>query len=97
MRLQKYLADAGIASRRKCEELIAQGRVCVNGVAAQIGMSVDENADEVTLDGKKVAIEERRVVIMLNKPIGMVSTANDPQGRKTVADLFQGFRIAYTI
>ncbi len=90
MRLQKYLADAGIASRRKCEELIAQGRVCVNGVAAQIGMSVDENADEVTLDGKKVAIEERRVVIMLNKPIGMVSTANDPQGRKTVADLFSG-------
>lgn len=86
MRLQKYLADAGVASRRKCEELITAGRVRVNGEIAQLGSTVEES-DTVLLDGKPVKQEEKRVVVLLYKPRGVVSTASDPQGRKTVLDL----------
>lgn len=86
MRLQKYLADAGVASRRACEALIQEGRVQVNGAVAVIGQSVEEG-DEVCLDGKPVGLAEKRVVLILHKPRGVVSTSSDPQGRKTVQDL----------
>lgn len=87
MRLQKYMADAGVASRRKCEELIKQGDVTVNGEIASLGMSV-EPTDDIRLNGKRLQLAEKRVVIMLNKPRGVVSTASDPQGRRTTQEYF---------
>lgn len=86
MRLQKYLADAGVASRRASEALIAAGRVTVNGVVASVGQAV-EAGDSVALDGKPVMPAAERIVLMLHKPRGVVSTASDPQGRRTVSDL----------
>ena len=85
MRLQKYLATAGVASRRACEKLIEAGRVTINGVVAHLGVSVEEG-DAVCLDGKPVRTTEKRIVIMLYKPRGVVCTADDPQGRQTVLD-----------
>ena len=86
MRLQKYLADAGVASRRASEELITAGRVSVNGETATLGMSVEPGQDAVLLDGKPVGAAEKRIVALLYKPKGVVSTSDDPQGRKTVQD-----------
>ena len=86
MRLQKYLADAGVGSRRACEELIVAGRVTVNGVLAVIGQTVEPGTDAVLFDGKPVGAAERAVVVLLYKPRGVVSTSDDPQGRKTVQD-----------
>lgn len=87
MRLQKYMADCGIASRRACEQLILQGRVNVNGVTVtQLGTQVKEN-DIVVFDGQQIKPAEKRVYIMLYKPDKVVSTASDPEGRKTVLDL----------
>lgn len=83
MRLQKYMADCGTASRRACEQLIIDGRVTVNGLPASLGMSV-EDGDDVRLDGKKLKLQEKRVVLMLYKPRGVVSTSSDEAGRKTV-------------
>ncbi len=85
MRLQKLMADAGIASRRRCEEYISQGRVKVNGQTAAIGCTVEEN-DEVLFDGKPIGKKQEKVVIALNKPQGVVCTASDPEGRRTVVD-----------
>ena len=86
-RLQKVLARAGLASRRAGEELIAAGRVRVNGETAVLGRRVDPDADEVEVDGVLVAVAEGLVHYLLNKPAGVVSTAQDPQGRPTVVDL----------
>jgi 23S rRNA pseudouridine2605 synthase len=87
VRLAKYLAHAGVASRRAAEELIAQGRVSVNGeVVADPARDVTE-ASRVALDGKPLAGPEPRVLYALNKPLGVVSTARDPHGRKTVVQL----------
>ena len=83
MRLQKFMADCGVASRRACEQIISDGRVTVNGIPAVLGMSVEET-DEVRLDGKPLKPQERRVVLMLYKPRGVVSTSSDEAGRKTV-------------
>ena len=85
MRLQKFMADAGGASRRKCEEYIIAGRVKVNGEVAELGCSV-EAGDRVELDGELLEAASEMVVIMLNKPQGVVCTCSDPQGRKTVVD-----------
>lgn len=85
-RLQKLLANAGVASRRKSEELIAAGRVKVNGVIASLGESADPASDEITLDGKPLLAEKKRY-LLLNKPTGYVTTLSDPQGRPTVMDL----------
>jgi pseudouridine synthase len=86
MRLQKFLAQAGVASRRAAEELIRQGRVEVNDERAEIGCSVDPLRDRVSLDAKPVSLGAQRLVIALHKPSGCVTTASDPQGRKTVLD-----------
>lgn len=87
MRLQKYLADAGIASRRKCEELIAAGRVKINGQTAALGQSVGLG-DAVELDGVRVEPSGERMVYAFYKPQGVVCTSSDPQGRETVQDYF---------
>jgi 23S rRNA pseudouridine2605 synthase len=86
-RLQKVLAAAGVASRRASEELIASGRVTVNGQVAELGARCDPSVDVVELDGERVNVDPDRVYVMLNKPRGVVSTADDPQGRPTVVDL----------
>ena len=85
MRLNKYLAACGVASRRDCDELIKQGRVKVNGAVASLGMEADEG-DEVTVDGNKVVLKKNEYYI-LNKPKGYLSTVSDDKGRKTVLDL----------
>ncbi|MDD7446871.1 MAG: S4 domain-containing protein, partial [Clostridiales bacterium] len=80
MRLQKYLAGCGAASRRKCEEFITAGRVTVNGaVVTELGTQVEEG-DAVTLDGKPMLPEEKKYYILYHKPMGEVCTASDPQG-----------------
>lgn len=88
MRLQKFLARAGVASRRGSENLMTAGRVSVNGVVvSELGSKVDPRADEVAVDGKVVHLQDGPVTIMLNKPAGYVTTMSDPQGRPTVAEL----------
>jgi len=91
MRLQKYLAACGVASRRKCEEIIGAGRVMVNGtvVAAQ-GVQVSPG-DEVRLDGEMVMPEQTFHYVLYHKPFGEVSTASDDRGRPTVLDKFRDF------
>ncbi|HEY0673874.1 MAG TPA: pseudouridine synthase [Longimicrobiales bacterium] len=87
MRLQKFLANAGVSSRRKAEELIARGRVKVNGrVVTELGTKVDDAKDVVAVDGKKIESAET-IWIALHKPRGYLSTRRDPQGRPTVYDL----------
>ncbi|MDH3705151.1 MAG: rRNA pseudouridine synthase [Acidimicrobiia bacterium] len=86
-RLQKVLARLGFGSRRACEELIADGRVLVDGQVAELGRRVDVLADEVTVDGVAVGIRPDLVHYLLNKPTGVVTTAADPQGRATVVEL----------
>lgn len=87
IRLQKYLAECGVASRRKSEELIAAGKVKVNGVTALIGDKVSPKHDKVTVSGKKVVSAKKNVYIMLNKPRGFITTMNDEHDRKCVAEL----------
>ncbi|MBE5761997.1 MAG: rRNA pseudouridine synthase [Clostridiales bacterium] len=87
MRLQKYMAMSGVASRRKSEELIKEGRVSVNGnIIREMGVEVSDN-DIVCFDGKPIRQEMRKRYIMLNKPVGYMTTMSDPQGRDTVAKL----------
>jgi len=87
-RLQKIIAAAGIASRRKAEELISGGRVVVNGqVITELGAKADPDRDRITVNGQPLRIREERLYFMLNKPKGYVSTTSDPEGRRTVLDL----------
>jgi 23S rRNA pseudouridine2605 synthase len=86
-RLQKILAQAGLGSRRACEELIAAGRVRVNGQVATLGTRADPEADTIEVDGAVVGTRQGLVHYLLNKPAGVVTTAQDPQGRPTVVDL----------
>ena len=86
VRLQKYMADCGVASRRACESIIESGRVLVNGSPASLGQSVDPEKDKVTLDGKLLSIQKKHIVVMLYKPRGVVSTSEDEKGRKTVQE-----------
>lgn len=87
MRIQRALARAGVASRRKAEELVAAGRVRVNGEVARTGQSVEPGVDTITVDGKAVALPPAAKWYVLHKPPGVLTTASDPQGRKTVFDL----------
>jgi 23S rRNA pseudouridine2605 synthase len=87
MRLQRALARAGVASRRHSEELIAAGRVMVNGKPAIVGQSVDPDHDDIRVDGKRVGAPAKSVWIVLHKPAGVMTTRSDPEGRKTVFDL----------
>lgn len=90
-RLQKYLARCGVASRRASEQIITSGRVRVNGQPAdQLGASVDPDRDRVEVDGRAVRPPATLSYVALHKPIGVVSTANDPRGRRTVLDLVPG-------
>ena len=88
IRLQKYLAEAGIASRRKCEEYIMQGRVKVNNnIVQELGTKVNPEIDKVFFDEKEVQTKHKNVYILLNKPIGYVTTVKDQFSRNTVLDL----------
>ena len=90
-RLQKIIAAAGLASRRRAEELITAGRVQVNGqVVTQLGSKADPERDHIRVDGKLLHGPERLVYLALNKPPGYVTTASDPEGRPTVLDLVRG-------
>ena len=88
-RLQKLLSRSGAASRRKAEELILAGRVRVNGNTAHLGDSADAHEDVIELDGKRLRFSQPRLVLILNKPRGYVTTLSDEKGRKTVAELVQ--------
>ena len=86
MRINKYLAECGIASRRGCDEIIKEKRVKVNGRICDLGTEVDENNDSVSVDGKKVARAKKFEYYIMNKPKGCVCTVKDDKGRKTVMD-----------
>ncbi|MBR3162618.1 MAG: rRNA pseudouridine synthase [Clostridia bacterium] len=87
-RLQKFLANSGIASRRKCEELIMAGKVKVNGkIVTELGTKIEPGVDQVEYNGQIVKQNEKKVYILLNKPIGYVTTSHDQFNRDTVLDL----------
>ena len=90
-RVQKYLARAGVASRRKAEELLREGRVAVNNVrVTEPGTRVDPARDLVSVDGKVVSAREEHRHFLLYKPSGCVTTLSDPEGRRTAADYLRG-------
>lgn len=91
-RLQKYLAECGVASRRKCEEIILAGKVKVNGqVIIELGTKVVSGKDKVEIDGKEILLE-KKVYILLNKPVGYVTTVSDEKERPTVMELLDGVK-----
>lgn len=93
VRLQKYLAEADVASRRRAEEMILSGRIKVNGnIVTELGTKVDDELDVVEADGKVVRIDRNMVYIMLNKPEGYVTTVHDQFNRPTVLDLVKGVK-----
>ena len=87
MRINKYLAECGVASRRSSDEIIAEGRVKVNGKIVKQGTEINEYADSITVDGKKVSLAKKYEYYVMNKPKGYVCTVKDDKGRKTVMDL----------
>lgn len=93
MRLQKYMAMCGVAARRKCEEIIAAGRVSVNGqIVTEMGTQVEE-CDVVLVDGARIFLEEEKRYVLYHKPAGEVTTVSDEKGRETVMDRFRDFPV----
>lgn len=91
VRLQKFMADCGIASRRKCEEYILEGKVKINGETVnKLGIKVNPQKDKITFEGEEIKKEEKKVYILLNKPIDYVTTVSDQFGRKNVLELIKG-------
>ena len=89
VRLQKVLAEAGVASRRACEEIIAQGRVRVNGkIIREMGLKVDPATAKIEVDGEEIRPGQARTLLAFNKPAGVVSAMSDPQGRPCLGDYF---------
>ncbi len=86
-RIQKILASRGVASRRKCEEIIQEGRVICNGYVCKLGDTADPALDELQIDGKPIPMQSQYVYIMLNKPKGFVTSMSDEKGRKDVSTL----------
>src|SRR5579884_2493007 len=87
-RLQKIIAAAGLASRRKAEEMITTGRVSVNGaIVSELGAKADAATDTIAVDGKPLHTSTQHLYLMMHKPKGHVTTASDPEGRPTVMDL----------
>ena len=94
-RIQKILSELGIASRRKAEELILEGRVVVNGQTAIIGMKADASKDSIKVDGKRISgigKEMQKIYLMFHKPRGVMTTLSDPEGRPTVKDFLKGVK-----
>jgi 23S rRNA pseudouridine2605 synthase len=90
-RLQKILSQAGVASRRAAERMIAEGRISVNGtLVTEQGTKADPGRDEIRVDGRLISCEREKVYILLHKPQGVVTTLSDPQGRPIVTDLLEG-------
>jgi 23S rRNA pseudouridine2605 synthase len=87
MRIQRALARAGVLSRRKAEELVSNGRVTVNGTLAQVGQTVDPERDVIKVDGERIGAPAPVEWFVLHKPAGVITSKNDPEGRKTVFDL----------
>ena len=86
-RVQKLIAASGFCSRRAAEELIAAGRVCVDGAVVCLGDRADAETSEITIDGKRITFTEEKRYLMLNKPRGYVTTLSDEKGRPTAAEL----------
>jgi 23S rRNA pseudouridine2605 synthase len=92
-RLQKILSTAGVASRREAEKYISAGRVTVNGVVvSELGAKAEPGKDRIAVDGKELAFPERKLYVLLNKPVGYVTTMKDPQGRPVVVDLVKDLK-----
>ncbi len=89
MRLNKFLSACGVASRRKCDEIIQNGQVFVNGKVASVGQEVNQKKDVVTLDGARLKLPSEFVYLKLHKPKGYACTASDERGRKTIFDLVE--------
>lgn len=97
MRIHKYLAHAGVASRRHAEEMVAAGKVTVNGKVALVGRVIESDIDKVAVDGKVVQIDKNLVYYLLNKPRSVVSAVTDPDGRRTVVSLVPGGHRLYPV
>ena len=98
MRLNKFLSNSGLASRRKCDQLIEEGKVFVNGKqVTELGSQINEKKDKVTVEGKKISLPSSFVYIKLNKPKGYACTAHDEKGRKTIYDLIDSEERLFSI
>lgn len=96
-RVQKLLAAAGVGSRRACEQLIAEGRVTVDGEQVRLGAKADPTRAVLAVDGERIPVDAALVHLLLNKPRGVLTTAQDPQGRPTVTDLVPGNPRVYPV